>query len=446
MFSTLLNTWMLAGTPQPVQSRFRQEAQAYLREYPHTRYVDICLYDLNGCRRGKRLSVETLLSLADGCYFPLSVYHMDAEGQVTPAAVAHSEPDRLCLPISGTLRPCASDPQHHAQVLLSMQNPDGTGCTLEPRVVLERLLARFHARGLYPVMAPEVEFYLQAVDGAPPTSRCFDIDMPDRDNALLEAMDAEARRQGLPLCGIVAEADAGQFELNFRHTGRVVAMCDQVLAARRLVHQVAEKQGYHASFMAKPRASLAGSGLHFHVSLNDPQGSNLFASEAGCPNVMMRRSLSGLLALMPASVALVAPGANAFRRLRKNLNEPLFSSWGYNDRSAALRLPCADAAGQRIEYRLASADANPYLVAAVMLAGILYGLDHPLPLPQAGAKKELPALPLFWPDALACFQEADWLRAQLGTPFSDAWLACKHQELARFESEVTDAEKRVHHH
>lgn len=421
MFSTLLNTWMLAGTPQGALMSFRQEADAYLREYPHTRHVDIYLHDLNGCRRGKRISAESLRSLAQGCYFPLSVYAMDMEGHVVESALAQREPDRLCLPVSGTLRPCASDPAHHAQLLLAMQDPDGAGCALEPRVVLERLLAQFHARGLYPVIAPEVEFYL-------------------------EAMETEARRQGLPLCGIVAEAQAGQFELNFPHTPRVVEMCDRVLAARRLAHQVAEKQGYRASFMAKPRAALAGSGLHIHISLNDAQGNNLFASDAGNPNVMMRRSLSGLLALMPASVALVTPGANAFRRLRKSLNEPLFSSWGYNDRSAALRLPCADPARQRIEYRLASADANPYLVAAAALAGILYGLDRPLTLPEPGASAELPALPLFWPDALARFQEAKWLQEQLGAPFSDAWLACKRQELARFESEVTDAEKRAHPH
>lgn len=188
MFSTLLNTWMLAGTPQGALMSFRQEADAYLREYPHTRHVDIYLHDLNGCRRGKRISAESLRSLAQGCYFPLSVYAMDMEGHVVESALAQREPDRLCLPVSGTLRPCASDPAHHAQLLLAMQEPDGAGCALEPRVVLERLLAQFHARGIYPVIAPEVEFYLQAVDGAPPTSRCFDIDMPGRDSALLEAM------------------------------------------------------------------------------------------------------------------------------------------------------------------------------------------------------------------------------------------------------------------
>ncbi len=143
MFSTLLNTWMLAGTPDGLGVPFRQEAEAYLRDYPHTRHVDIYLHDLNGCRRGKRVSVESLRALAQGCYFPQSVYEMDNEGQVIAGAAAQREPDRLCLPVSGTLRPCADDPEHHAQLLLSMQSPDGAGCPLEPRVVLERLLATF---------------------------------------------------------------------------------------------------------------------------------------------------------------------------------------------------------------------------------------------------------------------------------------------------------------
>jgi glutamine synthetase len=91
---------------------------------------------------------------------------------------------------------------------------------------------------------------------------------------------------------------------------------------------------------------------------------------------MMRLCIAGQLALMPASVAILAPGVNAFRRLRKNLTEPVFNSWGYNTRSAALRIPCSDESNRRIEYRLAGADANPYLVAATILTGMLYGLEN----------------------------------------------------------------------
>ena len=71
------------------------------------------------------------------------------------------EPDRLCLPVPGTLRPCARDPERHAQLLLTMQNADGGACELEPRVVLQRVLKRLHERNCFPVVAAELEFYLQ---------------------------------------------------------------------------------------------------------------------------------------------------------------------------------------------------------------------------------------------------------------------------------------------
>ena len=89
----------------------------------------------------------------------------------------------------------------------------------------------------------------------------------------------------------------------------------------------------------------------------------------------MRLCIAGQLALMPASVAILAPGSTRFVAC-ENLTEPVFNSWGYNTRSAALRIPCSEESNRRIEYRLAGADANPYLVAATILTGMLYGLEH----------------------------------------------------------------------
>jgi gamma-glutamylputrescine synthase len=179
--------------------------------------------------------------------------------------------------------------------------------------------------------------------------------------ALFDELEQLAHLQRIPLTGIVAEAESGQYELNLKHSHRVVEVCDNVL--RRLTRFVAEKHGLQASFMAKPFSQLSGSGLHFHFSLNNIHGENVFASPVNALNSMMRLCIAGQLALMPASVAILAPGVNAFRRLRKNLTEPVFNSWGYNTRSAALRIPCSDESNRRIEYRLAGADANPYLVA-----------------------------------------------------------------------------------
>lgn len=379
LYSVFSNPLCIDEQNNKVLDTFRLELKDYLYIYPDTRHVDVYLSDINGIMRGKRITVDTIFSLREGCYFPLSVYTMNGEGKMIDygdSGNTSTEPDCLCLPVPGTLRPCARDPEHCAQLLLTMQNPDGLPCELEPRNILENILAKLHERGLYPVVAGEIEFYLiNSIDDNVRSVGCFQMDTSPAQSGFIDAIEAQALAQSLPLTGVVAEAEAGQFEINLRHSDKVVEVCENILAMKRIVRQVSDKYGHEANFMAKPFSLLAGSGLHFHISLNDSYGNNVFASPEGKPSTFMRQSLAGLLTLMPASYAIMAPNVNSYRRLRKNLKEPQFSSWGYNDRSAALRIPCSDNRNRRIEYRLAGADANPYLVMATILAGILYGLN-----------------------------------------------------------------------
>ncbi|MBM3071098.1 glutamine synthetase family protein [Lelliottia sp. RWM.1] len=424
----------------PLQS----DVKDYLSRYPQTKHVDVYLNDINGTMRGKRLAVENLLTLEKGCYFPLSVYSMDQKGKIAPQSACltlQDEPDRLCLPVAGTLHPSPLDPHHTAQIMLTMQENENQPCQLEPRVILQNVLARFHQHGLYPVVAPEIEFYLTSQHPEDERGQgCFHMDASTSHAALFDELEQLAQIQRIPLTGIVAEAEPGQFELNLKHSHRVVEICDNILALRRLTRFVAEKQGLQATFMAKPYSHQSGSGLHFHFSLNDLHRENVFASPADDLNSMVRLCLAGQLALMPASVAILAPGVNAFRRLRKNLNEPLFNSWGYNNRSAALRIPCSDEGNRRIEYRLAGADANPYLVVATALTGMLYGLENVDERDLSEPQQAEPVLPLFQHQAIEQFAQSEYLTASLGEAFSQQWIACKLSELAWFESIVTEQE------
>ena len=108
----------------------------------------------------------------------------------------------------------------------------------------------------------------------------------------------------------------------------------------------------------------------------------------------------------------------------------------------ALRLPCADSANQRIEYRLAGADANPYLALAVMLGGLLHGWNSRCRcrLPPTAASDNAAPLPLGQQEALALFRHSDPLRELLGPAFCTLWHTCKSAELRRFEEQVTAAE------
>lgn len=429
------------------QRAFQQEVQTYLLHYPATKHVDIYLNDINGTFRGKRIAVGDLYSAAKGCYFPQSVYSMDREGKVVCTAADHQvldEPDRICLPVKGTLRPSAYDPHENAQLLLSMQDASGAPYALEPRVILENVVRRFHHHGLYPVIAPEIEFYL--IDQQAQVMRsqgCFHMAVPSTYAPFIERLEEMAAAQKLPLTGIVSEAEPAQFELNLRHSHQVVEVCENVLALRRLTSVIANEFGYKANFMAKPFSQLAGNGLHFHISLNDRQGDNLFASPAQELNEMTRLCLAGLLHLMPASLAIMAPGVNAFRRLRKNLDEPVFSSWGYNTRSAALRIPCSTEENRRIEYRLAGADANPYLVMATILTGMLYGLENIDGDSEEDILRAAPPLPLFQHQAIAVFQECPYLLDSLGQAFSRQWIHSKLEELTLFEGIVTQEETAI---
>ncbi|SLM61209.1 Gamma-glutamylputrescine synthetase PuuA [Dickeya aquatica] len=425
-----------------LQSDFHREVRHYLMRYPETKHVDIYLNDVNGIFRGKRISVDALLAVANGCYFPQSIYAMNGDGHVVcHDPVFSDEPDRLCLPVIGTLRPCAYGSKDNAQLLLSMRDAKGDLYSLEPRAILEKIVGKLQRYGFYPVIAPEIEFYLiDKQSPARPQLGCFHMAVPSRHGPFIEKLENIAEEQHIALAGIVSEAEPGQYELNLPHSHHVVDICERVLALRRLTGIVASEFGYQANFMAKPFSHVSGSGLHFHISLNDAQGNNVFNSQNNKLNTIMKRGIAGLLNMMPASMAIVAPHVNSFRRIRKNLNEPIFNSWGYNNRRAALRIPCSDSNSRRIEYRLAGADANPYLVMATILSGILYGLEN---MPEDSlneAMMVIPDLPLFQQHAIEVFEQNSYLTKSLGDEFSRQWVCCKRSELDAFERKVTQEE------
>ncbi len=373
---------------------------------------------------------------------------------------ALGEPDNICTPVEGTLVPAASDPDHIAQLLLTMRNQDGTPFDVEPRNVLNNLWQRLRNRGLFPVVAVELEFYLvdkqrdpegyiqppctPGSDERSMQSQVYSVDNLDHFAEVLGDIDRLAKLQGIPTDGALAEASPGQFEINLHHTRNVLSACDHALQLKRLVRQVAENHGMTATFMAKPYEEYAGSGMHVHVSMLDAADHNAFACDDGSDSPLLKRALAGMIDLMPASMALLAPNVNAYRRFIPESYVPLQASWGHNNRTVALRIPCGDIDNRRIEYRVAGADANPWLVMAAIFAGILHGLDTPLTLPAPvtgnGHTSDGTPLPVRQSEALGEFAQSRALRELLGERFSFVWHSCKHHELMQFERLITATE------
>jgi glutamine synthetase len=157
----------------------------------------------------------------------------------------------------------------------------------------------------------------------------------------------------------------------------------------------------------------------------------------------LRQAIAGLAAVMADSMLIFAPHQNSWRRLQLGVHGPLAPTWGYENRFVAMRVPNGDGAARRIEHRIAGADANPYLSLAVILAGILHGLDKELPADpptEQGPQKPDATLPDNWRAALDAFECSDFIRESLGGTFQTAFAAIKRVEQAEFSAAVSRLE------
>lgn len=434
--------------------------RSFLEAHEAVSQVEAFVADINGVARGKILPRDKALTLeAKGLAMPRSVYALDIWGNdVAEAGLAFGtgDPDSLCFPVAGRHALVARGDGSTAQVMLHMA-ADGDPCEADPRGVLQAMVARLAARGLRAVVATELEFYLHRIDGAgrpvPPDADAREDRRDVNDTLSLdslieqEALFADIRRDcaalGIPADALLSEAGPGQFELNVIHRMDPVVAADDAILLKRVVKAAAGRHGMSATFMAKPYGTSSGSGMHIHVSLLDEQGTNILAQPDGAPSDTLFHAVAGLLEAMPASMLALAPHANSYRRFRANAHAPITAGWGMDDRSAAVRVVVADARSTRIEHRVSGADCNPYLAVAVVLAGMLAGIDKrqsPPPVQDRAHPEAGQPLPTEWGAAIEAFQRSPFIEQALGGRFRDIYVACKRQDRDTILSRVSDVE------
>jgi glutamine synthetase len=261
---------------------------------------------------------------------------------------------------------------------------------------------------------------------------------------LLSDIDAACAAQHVPATSSLAEYGPGQYEVNLAHAPDALRVCDEALRFKRIVKSVARAHGCDATFLPKPYRDAAGSGLHIHVSLLDAAGKNLFAAPAPLDSTPLRQVIAGTLATLVDGMAICAPGPNSYRRFRAEAYVPLHPTWSINNRGSAIRVPASDAANLRIEHRLAGADANPYLVTAWVLAGMLHGLENRLEPPAVltgnAYEQDGDPLPTSGPAAIEKFAGSAFARATFGDKFVNLFSTVKRAEFEEFNSHVTPLE------
>ena len=143
-------------------------------------------------------------------------------------------------------------------------------------------------------------------------------------------------------------------------------------------------------------------------------------------------------------MALLGPNINSYRRYRAGSLVPMGSTWGYNNRSVAFRVPTGSHKARRIEHRIAGADANPYLAVAAILAGMLHGIERKIN-PGAPATTDVsmkidPKIPFQWHEAIATLRTAKILPGYLGAGYLALYADAKAAELAKFNNAISPRE------
>ena len=439
------------------------EAEAFLALHPEIEAVQLVITDANGVGRGKNLAREELLPFfgqgrnVAGSILGLDVTGEDVEG--TGLVWEVGDADQCCRPIADslTVAPWLSRPT--AQVLGTMYELDGRPAAADPRHALAHVVERCSGRGYSPVLAIELEFYLLERDAAGrlvPSGGLVSGERRGRIDAyglgriddmapLFDDLYATARALGLPVRTLMSEYAPGQFEITLEHRADALRAVDEAILFKRAVRGVATRHGRIACFMAKPFAELAGSGMHVHLSLADGEGRNAFAAEDSAGTPLLRQAIGGLQATLADGMAVFAPNANSYRRFRSRSYAPVAVNWGINNRSVSLRIPAGPPPSRHVEHRVAGADANPYLVAALVLGGALHGIERQLdPGPPvsgngyAQASSSSRGLPTQWHAALEQSERSTFLRETLGAGFLDAYVAIKRQECEKFGALVSD--------
>ena len=400
----------------------------WLRKHPQVRTIRVAAADLNGQARGKRIPARFADKVVkDGTRFPFSVLNLDIWGEDiddSPLVFEQGDQDGILRPTERGFMPMPWLEAPTALLPIWMFRENGQPYEGDPRQALNAVVQRYKARGLTPVVAVELEFFLIDDSG-----RKLQVPLSPRsgkrrkaaETLSIRALDAfdtfftdlydACEAMDIPADTSTSETGLGQFEVNLMHCDDALRAADDAWLFKMLVKGLARRHGFAASFMAKPYPEYSGSGLHTHFSVLDQKGDNIFDSGGPKGTAVLRQAVAGCLKAMADSTLVFAPHANSYERLVPDAHAPTAICWGYENRTAAIRIPAGSAAARRIEHRVAGGDVNPYLMLTVILGAALNGIedaeDAPPPIVgNAYAVDGLAQIPTTWAEAIDAFENS----------------------------------------
>jgi glutamine synthetase len=430
------------------------------------RLVRFLYCDNGGLIRGKSTAVSGLPQrLTDGIGLTVAMMAMNSRDQLQPVEGMGPVGEIRLVPDleSFTVLPYVP---HSASLFCDMLTHDRTPWGACPRSFLKRMRDRAAARGLRFEAAFEAEFSLAerlSEGGYRPydDAVCFSSIAMTQAAEIIDDLVAALEAQGLTVEQYYPEAAHGQHEISIRHSEALQA-ADNQLKLRETIRGVAYQHGLYASLAPKPWPEDVGNGGHIHFSLWDAQGENLFYDPAApdCLSQCARHFLAGVLAHLPALVALTCPTVNSYRRLQPQTWSSAFAVYGHDNREAALRIASpfwSDVPGSvNLELKAVDATCNPYLALGSLLAAGLDGIERrldpgePTEMDPATLSEEqrrergIRRLPESLNAALAALEADPLLIEAMGPLLSRAYLAVRRSEAEFYRDQDEECEIAEH--
>jgi glutamine synthetase len=415
-------------------------------------FVLLAIPDMNGSLRGKALRPAAFdAAVRHGTVMTDLIIGLDpVDTPITDYqdfGIRTGAADLLVTPDVETLHELAWRPGWRI-CLATPAWPDGSPCELASREVFRSVVEDVGSLSYEVLAAIEYEVRIWDEQGAPMSSGisyslheigCFDRFVDE----LVRALDA----LGIELSAVHTEAGPGLLELNLA-PGRGIGAADNATLAKFATKHVAASMGLRASFLAKTVPGEEGSSGHVHLSCWDGD-TNAFAGAAADDPLPdpLAGAIAGVLEHLPAASLLLNPTINSYKRLVPGWFAPINATWGYENRSCAVRaIRSARPELWRFECRRPGADANPYLALATIAASAADGIRRKAKLPDpiegdAYARDDLPELPGSLEAAIAAFAADDTLQQALGKGFSEYYTTSRAWELKAWRETVTDWER-----
>ena len=427
-------------------------------------HVNVAVTDMHGLLRGKYMHKDKFLSSLEGGFgLPPLIFaldHTDAILEVPGLADASSGfPDGVARILPETCREIPWEPAtRNLFFLAEMAGEDEAIC---PRAIYRRVEARARDMGFRPLHALEPEFTLfneTATSAYDKGYRDLQISSPHKAYEVLFRQQVRSEFHNdlmdtfkvldVPLYGVHEEMGPGFMEASLVHDEGVAAG-DKAVIFKNFAKTVAQRRGLLLTFMARWTNQADGQSGHIHISLHGKDGEPVFHDQAGERNTSttMRHFLGGMQKLMPELLLLLAPNINSFKRFVPGIFAPIAATWGWENRTCALRVIPGSPQSQRIECRTPGADANPYLSLACLLGAGLHGVEHEIePSPPSFGNvygQEIARehrFPGSFREGIDRFADSRVARELFGERFVEVFAASRDSQEREFRTFVTDAE------